>query len=60
MTMTSPACPLGETIMDEVYAVLTGGLPQACVPQITLVWEPPWNPSMMSPQSKLRLGWSPE
>jgi metal-sulfur cluster biosynthetic enzyme len=60
MTMTSPACPLGETIMDEVYAALTGGLPQTCVPEISLVWQPPWDPSMISPQGRLRLGWSPE
>ena len=58
MTMTSPACPMGDMIMDDAYAALATGLPVGCVPEIVLVWEPPWNPSMMSQRSKLSLGWS--
>lgn len=58
MTMTSPACPMGDMIMDDAYAALATGLPASCVPEIVLVWEPPWNPSMMSQRSKLTLGWS--
>lgn len=60
MTMTSPACPMGDMIMDDAYAALAAGLPEECVPEIVLVWEPPWDPSMMSKRSKLNLGWSPE
>ena len=60
MTMTSPACPMGEMIMDEVRAVLIAGLPVFREPEIILVWEPPWNPSMMSERSRLNLGWSAE
>ena len=60
MTMTSPACPMGEMIMDDVYAALVAGLPETCAPEIKLVWEPPWDPSRMSKQGKHKLGWSPE
>lgn len=60
MTMTSPACPMGEMIIDDAYAALADGLPPDYVPEIVLVWEPPWDPSMMSQRSKLELGWSPE
>lgn len=59
MTMTSPACPMGDMIIDDAYKVLEG-LSAACEPEIVLVWDPPWNPSMMSQRSKLALGWSAE
>jgi metal-sulfur cluster biosynthetic enzyme len=58
MTMTSPACPMGEMIIDDAYAELERILPDECQPEIRIVWEPPWNPSMMSEQCRLRLGWN--
>lgn len=57
MTMTSPACPMGEMIVDEVYAVLEDALPASCQPDVRLVWEPPWDPSKMSEDSRLHFGW---
>lgn len=59
MTMTLPACPMGDMIIDDVYHVLEG-LPVAYEPEIVLVWEPPRPPSMMSERSKLDLGCSAE
>lgn len=56
MTMTSPACPMGDLIVDEVHAVLARALPD-CEPDVRLVWEPPWNPKMMSERSRLHFGW---
>ena len=58
MTMTSPACPLGEMIVDEARAVLIAGLPGSGEPDISLVWNPTWEPSMMSQRAKESLGWS--
>ncbi len=60
MTMTSPACPLGEMISDEVRDVLAHALPQGCVADIRLVWEPPWQQSMMSEAGKRHFGWEGE
>lgn len=57
MTMTSPACPMGEMISDEVRAVLHECLPPACVPDVRLVWEPPWHPGLMSERTRQDLGW---
>ncbi|MBI5791723.1 MAG: metal-sulfur cluster assembly factor [Rhodocyclales bacterium] len=57
MTMTSPACPLGEMITDEVKDVLARGLPPGCAADIRLVWEPPWQQSMMSEAGKRHFGW---
>ena len=57
MTMTSPACPMGEMIMDDVHAALAKALPETCVPEVRLVWEPPWSPELMSKGTKLHFGW---
>jgi len=57
MTMTSPACPMGEMIMDDVYAALAAALPESCQPEIRLVWEPPWDPSMMAERTRQNFGW---
>ena len=60
MTMTSPACPMGEMIMEDVDAALAKVLPATIEPDIRLVWEPPWNPSMMDEATKEHFGWEPE
>ena len=56
MTMTSPACPMGEMILDEVHAELVHAFPDAEI-DIEMVWEPAWNPDMISAEAKARLGW---
>lgn len=60
MTMTSPACPLGEMISDDVKDVLAHALPPSCMTEVRLVWEPPWQQSMMSEAGKQHFGWEPE
>ena len=60
MTMTSPACPMGDMIVDDVHAALARVLPDTIGPDIRLVWEPPWNPSMMDEATKQHFGWTPE
>lgn len=60
MTMTSPACPMGEMIMEDVHAALARALPGTMAPEVRLVWEPPWNPSMMDEATKEHFGWEPE
>ena len=57
MTMTSPACPLGEMITDEVKDVLARTLPPSFKAEVRLVWEPPWQQSMMSEAGKRHFGW---
>lgn len=60
MTMTSPACPMGEMIVGDAEAALAKALPANLRPDIQLVWEPPWEPSMMDEASKQHFGWTPE
>lgn len=55
MTLTSPHCPVAEILPEEVrqkvFAV--DGVNDA---EVGVVWEPPWNPGMMSEEAQLELG----
>lgn len=56
MTMTSPACPLGDMITDEVDEVLRRHLPPHTPIDVRLVWEPPWSPDKMSATARRHFG----
>ena len=55
MTLTSPMCPVAETLPGEVQAKVEAveGVGSAVV---DVVWDPPWNPSMMTEEAQLELG----
>lgn len=55
MTLTSPGCPLGEVITQQVEHALKGIGARSCA--IEIVWSPPWTPDMMSEEAKEKLGW---
>jgi metal-sulfur cluster biosynthetic enzyme len=57
MTMTTAACPLGESITEEVQATIRQHVRGVISVSVDLVWEPPWQPSMMSATARERLGW---
>jgi len=57
LTMTSPACPLGDLIIEDAEAALAADWPDAPPASIELVWNPPWEPSMMSDKARGNLGW---
>lgn len=48
MTMTSPACPMGDMILDDIDQTLRHYLPEGMTHGVHVVWEPPWDPSKMS------------
>ncbi len=56
MTLTTPGCPLGGFLDDQIRACLTQ-LPQVPDVRVELVWEPPWGPAAMSDAAKEQLGW---
>jgi metal-sulfur cluster biosynthetic enzyme len=57
MTMTSPACPMGDMIMDDIDTVLDAALPPDIKVAVDLVWEPPWTPEMMTAEARKHFGW---
>jgi metal-sulfur cluster biosynthetic enzyme len=57
LTMTSPACPLGDQMKAEAESALRRAAPGASV-TVHVVLDPPWHPALMSEAAKRRLGWS--
>jgi metal-sulfur cluster biosynthetic enzyme len=57
LTMTSPACPMAPIIIDDVRAVAEVVVPEDTMIEVDLVWEPPWEPGMMSDAARQVLGW---
>jgi metal-sulfur cluster biosynthetic enzyme len=55
MTLTAPGCGMGTAIAaDAQHKILAlGGVSDA---DVEVVWDPPWNPQMISPEGKERLG----
>ena len=54
MTLTTPNCPVAESLPKEVKE---GAMQVAEIDDVDLqlVWEPPWNKDMMSDAAKLEL-----
>jgi FeS assembly SUF system protein len=55
MTLTSPMCPVAEILPVEIEAK-TREIEGVRDAWIDLVWDPPWNPEMMSEAARLELG----
>ncbi len=55
MTLTAPGCPVAGSLPVEVEQKILSidGVTSA---RVDLVWDPPWNPGMMSEVAKLQLG----
>lgn len=56
LTMTTPACPLGEMMSEEIKSVLRDRFPDAPHVHVELVWDPPWSADMMSEEARRQLG----
>lgn len=57
MTMTSPSCPMGDWIRQQVEAELVALCRDGQRAEVELVWQPAWGPERMSPALRARLGW---
>ncbi len=55
MTLTTPTCPSGGWIHEGVRHALAG-LPGIRRAEVELVFDPPWNPEMLSEQARGDLG----
>ncbi len=54
MTLTSPMCPVAGTLPGEVQTKV-GTVEGVSEAKVDLVWDPPWDPSMMSEAARLQL-----
>ena len=57
MTMTTPACPLGEQIKRDIDAEILRHCPQVERVEVQFVFDPPWGPERMSARAREILGW---
>jgi FeS assembly SUF system protein len=55
LTLTSPMCPVAGSLPPEVEAKVAE-VDGVTASTVDLVWDPPWEPSMMSEAAKLELG----
>lgn len=55
MTLTTPACPVAETLPPEIEAKIRS-IPEVNDVNLDLIWDPPWDQTMMSEAAKLELG----
>jgi FeS assembly SUF system protein len=55
MTLTSPSCPVAETMPEEVKQKVDK-MWSVKSAEVKLVWEPPWTKDMMSEEALLELG----
>ncbi len=55
MTLTSPMCPVAESLPPEVEARLAA-IPGVREVHVEMTWDPPWDYSQMSEEARLELG----
>ena len=54
MSLTTPGCSMGSAITRQVENVLYALGAKTVL--VEIIWDPPWNPNMMSKEAKNKLG----
>jgi len=57
MTLTTPGCPMSDSMPDAVERALRM-IPGVAQVSVDLVWEPRWEPEMVTERAKRELGWT--
>ena len=55
MTLTAPGCGMGPSIAADAESKLRM-IPGVAEANVALVWDPPWNPHMITEAGKMKLG----
>ncbi len=56
MTLTTPGCPMSESMPEAVRRALET-VPGIRSIGVELVWDPPWQPDLMTDRARQELGW---
>ena len=56
MTLTTPGCPVAGSMPGMVEHAVSSMVEGIGDVEVELVWDPPWNPDMMSEAAQLELG----
>ena len=57
MTLTTPGCPMHESLVEGVKGMVVG-LSGVTEVEVDVVWDPPWHPGMLTEQGREWVGWS--
>lgn len=57
VTMTSPACPVADVIVEDIEHELGRAVPAQLLIRVDVVWEPPWSADRMSAAARTFMGW---
>jgi FeS assembly SUF system protein len=57
MSLTAPTCPIADALLWQVDKTVRS-VPGVTDVTVNLVWDPPWNRSMMSESAKIQIGLS--
>jgi probable FeS assembly SUF system protein SufT len=55
MTLTAPGCGMGPAIAEDARSKVLQ-VPGLSLADVRIVWDPPWNQSMISEEGKMKLG----
>ena len=56
MTLTTPGCPASENLPSMALSSVSEALNDRAVVELQLVWDPPWDPTMMDLGNTITLG----
>jgi metal-sulfur cluster biosynthetic enzyme len=56
MTLTTPGCPVAESLPTEARDALQRALPEHRI-EVRVVWDPPWTPERLSEEALDALGY---
>ena len=57
MTMTSPACPMGDLLLSDIEIAVKKVMPPTTEIDVELTFNPLWEPSMMTETAREHFGW---
>jgi len=56
MTLTTPGCPVSQSLPDEACCAVDAALAGAAEVDVQVVWDPPWTPARLDPAAASALG----
>ena len=56
MTLTAPGCGMGGMIAGQARQKILDNVDGVEEANVDVVWDPPWDPSRISPQAREKLG----
>ncbi|MFQ6607607.1 MAG: metal-sulfur cluster assembly factor [Fidelibacterota bacterium] len=59
MSLTTPGCAMGNHMAQDIKSKLEA-VPDISEASVRVVFDPPWNPEMMSEEAKSKLGFAPQ